>query len=108
MAVQPDGKTGPHHHGELETVLYVVRGRIRMRWAISWNSARKPGLATLFTFRFRTALGDQRQPGRDLRSCSCKKRTGSDCCQLKICRLQNPQGRAIPACRFILIAEYYQ
>jgi uncharacterized RmlC-like cupin family protein len=25
-------KTGPHHHGELETVLYVVKGRIRMRW----------------------------------------------------------------------------
>src|ERR1700752_3522680 len=32
MVVQPDAKTGPHHHGELETVLYVVRGRIRMRW----------------------------------------------------------------------------
>src|SRR6204780_4555101 len=32
MLVQPDAKTGPHHHGELETVLYVVRGRIRMRW----------------------------------------------------------------------------
>jgi uncharacterized RmlC-like cupin family protein len=25
-------KTGPRHHGELETVLYVVRGRVRMRW----------------------------------------------------------------------------
>jgi uncharacterized RmlC-like cupin family protein len=24
MVVQPDAKTGPHHHGELETVLYVV------------------------------------------------------------------------------------
>jgi len=32
MVVQPDAKTGPHHHGELETVLYVVRGRVRMRW----------------------------------------------------------------------------
>jgi uncharacterized RmlC-like cupin family protein len=30
--VQPDAKTGPHHHGELETVLYVVRGKARMRW----------------------------------------------------------------------------
>ena len=28
----PGAKTGPHHHGELETVLYVVRGRARMRW----------------------------------------------------------------------------
>jgi uncharacterized RmlC-like cupin family protein len=32
MMVQPDARTGPHHHGELETVLYVVRGRVRMRW----------------------------------------------------------------------------
>jgi uncharacterized RmlC-like cupin family protein len=32
MVVQPDAKTEPHHHGELETVLHVVKGRIRMRW----------------------------------------------------------------------------
>jgi len=32
VTVQPDAKTGPHHHGELETVLYIVKGRARMRW----------------------------------------------------------------------------
>ena len=32
VVVQPNAKTGPHHQGELETVLYVVRGRARMRW----------------------------------------------------------------------------
>ncbi len=32
VVVQPNARTGPHHHGELETVLYVVRGRARMRW----------------------------------------------------------------------------
>src|SRR6267142_1159625 len=32
VVVQPNAKTGPHHHGELETVLYIVRGRVRMRW----------------------------------------------------------------------------
>src|SRR6202049_2012760 len=32
VLVQPNAKTGPHHHGELETFLYVVRGRARMRW----------------------------------------------------------------------------
>jgi uncharacterized RmlC-like cupin family protein len=32
MLVDPDAKTGPHHHGPLETVLYVLRGRARMRW----------------------------------------------------------------------------
>src|SRR5579863_7672417 len=32
VVVQPDARTGPHHHGELETVLYIVRGKVRMRW----------------------------------------------------------------------------
>src|SRR6266403_2798575 len=32
VVVQPNAKTGPHHHGDLETVLYVVRGRARFRW----------------------------------------------------------------------------
>src|SRR4249920_2581586 len=32
VVVEPNAKTGAHHHGELETVLYVVRGRARMRW----------------------------------------------------------------------------
>ena len=30
--IHPDAKTAPHHHGELESVIYVVRGRARMRW----------------------------------------------------------------------------
>ena len=29
---QPGAKTGPHHHGPLECVIYVLRGRARMRW----------------------------------------------------------------------------
>jgi len=32
VVVDPDAKTGAHHHGELETVLYIVRGRARFRW----------------------------------------------------------------------------
>lgn len=32
VTVNPHAKTGPHHHGELETVLYIVRGYARMRW----------------------------------------------------------------------------
>jgi uncharacterized RmlC-like cupin family protein len=30
--VQPNAKTGAHHHGHLESIIYVVRGRARMRW----------------------------------------------------------------------------
>ena len=30
--ILPNAKTGAHHHGALESVIYVVRGRARMRW----------------------------------------------------------------------------
>jgi len=32
VAIEPNAKTGPHHHGELESVIYVVSGKARMRW----------------------------------------------------------------------------
>jgi uncharacterized RmlC-like cupin family protein len=32
VSIQPNAKTGPHHHGALESIIYVVRGRARMRW----------------------------------------------------------------------------
>ena len=30
--IHANAKTGAHHHGPLESVIYVVRGRARMRW----------------------------------------------------------------------------
>jgi uncharacterized RmlC-like cupin family protein len=30
--IHANAKTGAHHHGELESVIYVVRGKARMRW----------------------------------------------------------------------------
>ena len=30
--IEADARTGPHHHGDLESIIYVVRGRARMRW----------------------------------------------------------------------------
>lgn len=32
VTIHPNAKTGAHHHGELESVIYVVKGRARMRW----------------------------------------------------------------------------
>src|SRR6202795_2027280 len=32
VVVEPNVKTSAHHHGELETVLYIVKGRARCRW----------------------------------------------------------------------------
>ena len=30
--IHPGAKTGAHHHGELESVIYVIKGKARMRW----------------------------------------------------------------------------
>ena len=32
VLIHPDAKTGAHHHGHLESVIYVLTGRARMRW----------------------------------------------------------------------------
>jgi uncharacterized RmlC-like cupin family protein len=32
VTIHPNAKTGPHHHGKLESVIYVINGRARMRW----------------------------------------------------------------------------
>ena len=32
VTIHANAKTGAHHHGELESVIYVIGGRARMRW----------------------------------------------------------------------------
>ena len=32
VTIHANARTGAHHHGALESVIYVVRGRARMRW----------------------------------------------------------------------------
>jgi len=32
VVIHANAKTGAHHHGDLESVIYVVSGRARMRW----------------------------------------------------------------------------
>ena len=32
VTIHPNAKTGAHHHGEVESVIYVVKGKARMRW----------------------------------------------------------------------------
>ena len=32
VTIHPNAKTGAHHHGPVESVIYEVRGRARMRW----------------------------------------------------------------------------
>jgi uncharacterized RmlC-like cupin family protein len=32
VIIEPKAKTGAHHHGDLESVIYVVNGLARLRW----------------------------------------------------------------------------
>jgi uncharacterized RmlC-like cupin family protein len=45
VTIQPGAKTGPHHHGHLESVIYVLRGRARIRWGdrLEFTSEADPG-----------------------------------------------------------------
>jgi uncharacterized RmlC-like cupin family protein len=43
VVVQPNAKTGAHHHGELETVLFIVKGRARFRWGERLEFAAEAG-----------------------------------------------------------------
>jgi uncharacterized RmlC-like cupin family protein len=45
VSIQPHAKTGAHHHGALESVIYVVKGRARMRWGekLEYLAEAEPG-----------------------------------------------------------------
>jgi len=45
VSIEARAKTGPHHHGPLESVIYVVTGRARMRWgeALEFTAEAGPG-----------------------------------------------------------------
>ena len=32
VTIEPNARTGAHHHGDLESVIYVVNGLARLRW----------------------------------------------------------------------------
>ena len=43
VVVEPNVRTGAHHHGELETVLFIVKGRARFRWGQNLEFADEAG-----------------------------------------------------------------
>jgi uncharacterized RmlC-like cupin family protein len=43
--IHPNAKTGAHHHGSLESVIYVLKGRARLRWGerLEFVAEARPG-----------------------------------------------------------------
>src|SRR5205085_1410696 len=61
VTIHPNAKTGAHHHGALESVIYVVRGRARMRWGEHLEfvaEAAGAGRLALLHVVFLSAIGD--------------------------------------------------
>src|SRR5712692_1134528 len=51
VTLQPEAKTGAHHHGRHEVAIYVIRGRSEIRWGESLEFAAEvnPGDCVYFT-----------------------------------------------------------
>jgi uncharacterized RmlC-like cupin family protein len=45
VVIHPNAKTGAHHHGEVESVIYVLKGKARMRWGehLEFTAEAEPG-----------------------------------------------------------------
>ncbi|KEF56878.1 uncharacterized protein A1O9_07068 [Exophiala aquamarina CBS 119918] len=43
VKIHANAKTGAHHHGHLESVIYVVKGKARMRWGDSLEFTAEAG-----------------------------------------------------------------
>jgi uncharacterized RmlC-like cupin family protein len=45
VTIDPGAQTGAHHHGPLESIIYVLRGRARMRWGdrLQFSAEAGPG-----------------------------------------------------------------
>ena len=79
VVVEPNAKTGAHHHGDLETVLYIVRGprAISLGGKAGVRGRSRTGRFHLRS-AFRSASGDQRGPWATGGSGGGAQRAGTD------------------------------
>ena len=71
VVIHPKAKTGAHHHGPVESVIYVVSGKARMRWGENLEFMAEAGPGTSSTSRptCRTRRSTRATPSRS-RACS--------------------------------------
>lgn len=62
VAIEPNAKTGVHHHGALESVIFVVRGKARMRWDGRLEYVAEAGPVISYSCRLRPPSGNQCRP----------------------------------------------
>ena len=75
VTIHAKAKTGAHHHGHLESVIYIVKGRARMRWGrpSRVHGGGRAGRLHLCA-SLRSTPGNQRQPDRAAGVCAVPQR----------------------------------
>ena len=70
VVIHPKAKTGAHHHGPVESVIYVVSGKARMRWGENLEFMAEAGPGDFIYVRptYRTRRSTRATPSR-LRVC---------------------------------------
>src|ERR1700675_4129225 len=80
VTVQPAARTGAHHHGELETVLYIIRGRARFRWGDHLEFVEDAGPGDfIYVPPPHPTSGEERAAGPAGRGCRRPQRPGAGC-----------------------------
>ena len=56
VTIHANAKTGAHHHGDLESIIFVVKGRARMRWGekLEFTAEAGPGDLSMCRLMCRT------------------------------------------------------
>ena len=64
VTIHAKAKTGAHHHGHLESVIYIVKGRARMRWGghLEFTAEAGPGDFIYVPPTFRTRKSTPARP----------------------------------------------
>src|SRR5690349_21356514 len=76
VKIHANAKTGAHHHGHLESVIYVLNGRARMRWGdhLEYGAEAGPGISIFLRPTCRTRRSTPR-PTRRSNACWCAATT---------------------------------
>ncbi|MET3246577.1 quercetin dioxygenase-like cupin family protein [Burkholderia sp. OAS925] len=77
VTIHPNAKTGAHHHGALESVIYVVRGQARMRWGehLEFTAEAGPAATSSSCRRMCRIRRSMRAPTIRSNACSCAATT---------------------------------
>ena len=74
VTIHANAKTSAHHHGHLESIIYVLKGRARMRWGERLEFVAEAKPRDFISSPLDAAPGDQCERGRGAGVCARAER----------------------------------